>query len=220
MRLKLIRSRVRSKPSVGARNWNLVLYLGNRHDEAEKAEESLVCTHVVRVQCCVAMTLQIWRKSLLLLLAVSIQLVPSHRAAAFAGASPAMVASTSGPCSLVTQAEVDTALGKGATISAVHNPRTGNDECRLKPAHSGKIQEIIVVVLPSQGWDMVKKTYVDGKDIKAVSGLGDDAFVGRFIGYNVRKGQKYVKVFGPLTNDNAANDKATRYLAERAASRL
>lgn len=94
------------------------------------------------------------------------------------------------------------------------------DECRLKPAQAGKIQEIIVVVLSAQGWDMVKKAYVNGKDVKDVRGLGEDAFAGRFIGYNVRKGQKYVKVFGPLTNDAAANDKATHYLAEKAVSRL
>lgn len=105
-------------------------------------------------------------------------------------------------------------------MSATHNPRTGMDECRLKPAQPGKIQEIIVVVLSAQGWDTVKKTFVNGKDIKEVRGLGDDAFAGRFMGYNVRKGQKYVKVFGPMTNNDAANDKATHYLAERAVSRL
>jgi hypothetical protein len=124
------------------------------------------------------------------------------------------------PCSLLTQADVEAALGKGATMASTHNPRTGMDECRLKPAQAGKIQEIIVVVLSAQGWDTVKKGFVDGKDVKDVRGLGDDAFAGRFIGYNVRKGQRYVKVFGPLTNDAAANDKATRYLAGKAASRL
>ncbi len=105
-------------------------------------------------------------------------------------------------------------------MAATHNPRTGMDECRLKPVQAGKIQEIIVIVNSAQGWDMVKKTFVNGKDVKAVSGLGEDAFAGRFIGYNVKKGQKYVKVFGPLTNDAAANDRATRYLAERAVARL
>jgi hypothetical protein len=132
----------------------------------------------------------------------------------------ALGAPATGPCALLTQTEVETALGKGATMASTRNPRTGMDECRLKPAQSGKIQEIIVVVLPATGWEMVKKSYVNGKDVKEVRGLGDDAFAGRFMGYNVRKGQKYVKVFGPLTNDEAANDKATRYLAERAASRL
>jgi len=137
-----------------------------------------------------------------------------------ASATPAPAAAGNIPCSLLTQADVEAALGKGATMASTHNPRTGMDECRLKPAQTGKIQEIIVVVLSAQGWDMVKKSFVDGKDVKDVRGLGDDAFAGRFIGYNVRKGQRYVKVFGPLTNDAAANDKATRYLAEKAASRL
>jgi hypothetical protein len=131
-----------------------------------------------------------------------------------------MAAAGNVPCSLLTQADVEAALGKGASMTSTHNSRTGMDECRLKPAQAGKIQEIIVVVLSAQGWDMVKKGFVDGKDVKDVRGLGDDAFAGRFIGYNVRKGQRYVKVFGPLTNDAAANDKATHYLAGKAASRL
>jgi len=137
-----------------------------------------------------------------------------------APATPAASPSANTPCSLLTQADVEGALGKGATMASTHNPRTGMDECRLKPASAGKIQEIIVVVLSAQGWDMVKKSMVDGKEVKDVRGLGDDAFAGRFIGYNVRKGQRYVKVFGPLTNDAVANDKATHYLAEKAASRL
>jgi len=166
------------------------------------------------------MTLLIRNISLLLFTTASLLSLPGRAAITFAAALPVVVSSAGSPCSLLTQAEVETALGKGAIMSSVRNPRTDNDECRLKPAHAGKIQEIIVVILPAQGWDMVKKAYVDGKDIKAVPGLGDDAFAGRFIGYNVRKGQKYVKVFGPMTNDNAANEKATRYLAERAASRL
>lgn len=41
------------------------------------------------------------------------------------------------------------------------------------------------------------------------------------VGYNVRKGNRYVQVFGSLMNENdSANGKATRYLAEKAASRL
>lgn len=56
--------------------------------------------------------------------------------------------------------------------------------------------------------------------LKRVTGLGDDAFVGRAVGYNVRKGNKYVQVFGAVTNNDAANEKATRYLAERAVTRL
>ena len=141
---------------------------------------------------------------------------PSFSISSFAPAPPF----ADGPCSLLTQPEVETALGKGATMNSTNNPRTGMDECRLKPAQAGKVQEIVVVVLSAQGWDTVKKTFVDGKDIKEVRGIGEDGFVGRFIGYNVKKGQKYVKVFGPLTNDAAANDKATRFLAERAVSRL
>lgn len=90
------------------------------------------------------------------------------------------------------------------------------DECRLKPGQAPGISEVIVLVHPAVGWDMVKQQLME----KPAPGLGDDAFVGRAIGYNVRKGNNYVQVFGPVTNEDKANDKATRYIAERAASRL
>ncbi len=133
-----------------------------------------------------------------------------------AAPSSAGSAAAAGPCSLITQAEAETALGKGAVIAATHNPRTDMDECRLKPGHAPGIDEIIILVHPATGWDMVKKSLME----KPAPGLGDDAFSGRFIGYNVRKGNNYIQVFGPMTNETAANDKATRYLAERASSRL
>ncbi len=90
------------------------------------------------------------------------------------------------------------------------------DECRLKAGDVRGIDEVIILVHPAIGWDMVKKQLME----KDAPGLGDDALSGRLIGYNVRKGNNYVQVFGPLTNEAAANDKATRYLAERASSRL
>jgi hypothetical protein len=141
------------------------------------------------------------------------------------GSSTTSPAAASGglpePCSLITQAEVESALGKGATQSAVDNPRTGMKECRLKPATAGTIEIIVMVVHKAAMWDAIKKAMLPpSSDGKSVSGLGDDAFVGRAVGYNVRKGDKYVQVFGAVTNNDAANEKATRYLAERASSRL
>jgi len=125
------------------------------------------------------------------------------------------------PCSLITQAEVESALGKGATQSAVDNQRTGMKECRLKPAIAGAIEVIVMVVHKADMWDAIKKAMLPpSSDGKSVSGLGDDAFVGRAVGYNVRKANKYVQVFGAVTNNDADNEKATCYLAERASSRL
>lgn len=125
------------------------------------------------------------------------------------------------PCSLVTQEEVESALGKGATMTPIFNERIGMHECRLKPATTGTIEVIVMVVHSADQWDGVKKAMLPpSSDAKSVSDLGDDAFVGRAVGYNVRKGGKYVQVFGAVTNNDAANEKATRYLAERAASRL
>jgi len=125
------------------------------------------------------------------------------------------------PCSLVTQAEVENALGKGATMTSFNNQRIGMQECRLKPASPGAIEEVLIIVHKADMWDGIKKAMLPpSSDAKVVTGLGDDAFVGRAVGYNVRKGDKYVQVFGAVTNNDAANEKATRYLVERAVSRL
>lgn len=125
------------------------------------------------------------------------------------------------PCSLVTQAEVENALGKGATMTGFFNERIGMRECRLKPASQGAIDEILILVHKTDLWDGIKKaTLPPNSDSKVVPGLGDDAFEGRAIGYNVRKGDKYVQIFGAVTNKDVANEKATRYLVEKAVSRL
>jgi hypothetical protein len=145
------------------------------------------------------------------------------------GTTPSTNASTSAPvlsglpdpCSLVTQAEVENALGKGATMASFNNQRIGMQECRLKPASPGAIEEVLIIVHKADMWDGIKKAMLPpNSDAKVVPGLGDDAFVGRAVGYNVRKGDKYVQVFGAVTNNDATNEKATRYLAERALSRL
>jgi hypothetical protein len=48
-----------------------------------------------------------------------------------------------------------------------------------------------------------------GTDVRAVTGLGQDAYNGRLMGYNVQKGNRWVQVFGALSNENAAaNDKS------------
>jgi hypothetical protein len=125
------------------------------------------------------------------------------------------------PCSLITRAEVETALGKGAGMEAVYNQRIDMHECRLKPATAGAIEEIVMIVHKSDSWDATKRAMLPpSSDAKSVPGLDDDAFVGRAIGYNVRKGNKYVQVFGAVTNHDEVNEKATRYLVERASSRL
>ncbi len=126
---------------------------------------------------------------------------------------------SSDPCSLITKAEVEKALGAGAAMNSTRNPRTGMSECRLKPGSMKGITEIIMVVHPATGWETTKKAFM-GSGAKPVPGLGDDAFVARFLGYNVRRGNRYVQVFGDMRNEDKANDKATRYLAERAASRM
>jgi len=145
----------------------------------------------------------------------------SSSSAASSTSSPAGAFGLPEPCSLLTHAEVETALGKGATKTSVDNKRIGVQQCEIKPATKGTIDEIVMSVQRADLWDGMKKAMLPPNgDAKTVSGLGDDAYVGRAIGYNVRKGKKYIQIFGALTNQDAANEKATRYLAERASSRL
>ena len=106
-------------------------------------------------------------------------------------------------------------------MNSFNNQRIGMQECRLKPANRGVIEEVLIIVHKADMWDGIKKAMLPpSSDAKVVSGLGDDAFVGRAVGYNVRKGDKYVQVFGAVTNNDSANEKATRYLVERALSRM
>src|SRR5262249_18583821 len=62
---------------------------------------------------------------------------PAAPAAAVSGGLPE-------PFSLIPQAEVETALGKGASKPSVYNERLGAQQCRLKPAVAGTIDEIVM----------------------------------------------------------------------------
>lgn len=106
-------------------------------------------------------------------------------------------------------------------MSHTHNARTGKDECRMKGTMPG-LQEIVLVVnRADSSWNTTKKSLISvDKTVRQVSGLGDDAYTGRMVGYNVRKGNRAIQVFGDLTNNDTANEKATRLLAERAVARL
>ena len=149
---------------------------------------------------------------------------PTSGASGASSTAPAVSAGLGGlpdPCSLLTQAEVETALGAGASKTSVYNERLGKQQCRIKPAAAGTIDMIVMSVNRADMFDAMKKAMLGGgTDVKSVSGLGDDAYVGRAVGYNVRKGNKYIQIFGAVTNNDAANEKATRYLAERATARL
>jgi hypothetical protein len=83
------------------------------------------------------------------------------------------------------------------------------------------IEEIVISVDRADLWEGMKKAMLPPTgDARPVPGLGEDAYAGRLVGYNVRKGNKRLQVFGAVTNQETANEKATRYLAERAVSRL
>ena len=125
------------------------------------------------------------------------------------------------PCSLLTQAEVESALGKGATMTHYANPRTGMNECKLKPAVGSDLDELVIVVHETtpESWLMVKKGYMEDKRVKQVRHLGDDAInVGGYAGIWARKGDKYVQVFGSLKPER--DEKAELFLLEKALSRL
>src|SRR5260370_17917910 len=63
------------------------------------------------------------------------------------------------PCSLITQEEVETALGKGASMNSGTNPRTGIEECSLKPVNATDLDQLIIVVHETtpESWEKLKK---------------------------------------------------------------
>src|SRR5262249_32688388 len=124
------------------------------------------------------------------------------------------------PCALLTLSEVESVLGKGTTITPYANPRTGIDECKLKPA-AADLDELVIVVHETtpESWQMVKKGFMQDKKVKQLRGLGDDAInVGGYAGIFSRKGTKYVQIFGSLKPER--DEKAELYLLQQAASRL
>ena len=65
------------------------------------------------------------------------------------------------------------------------NPRTGMNECKLKPAVGSDLDELVIVVHETtpESWLMVKKGYMEDKRVKQVLHLGDDAInVGGYAG--------------------------------------
>lgn len=124
------------------------------------------------------------------------------------------------PCSLVTQDEVEIALGKGATMTPETNPRTGMEECTLRPDKAAELDRLTLVLhdATSDSWEKLKSSYAQDPDVKPIPGLGDDALnVGKY-GVWARKGNTYMQIFGAIKSQR--NEKAELYLAERAVSRL
>jgi hypothetical protein len=132
-----------------------------------------------------------------------------------------VIAPVSHPCALLTQTEVESVLGKGASITPYSNPRTGMDECKLKPPAGTELDQLVIVVHETtpESWTVVKKSFMQDKKVKQVRGLGDDAInVGGYAGIFARKGTKYVQIFGSLKPER--DEKAELYLLQQAVSRL
>ena len=123
------------------------------------------------------------------------------------------------PCSLITQDEVESALGKHATMTDAANPRTGIEECTLVPLHGGDMDHITIVLHDTtpQDWEALKKTYIQDKSTP-IPGLGDDAINAGQFGVWVRKGNIYMQVYGVIKYQR--DEKAELFLAEKAVSRL
>jgi hypothetical protein len=137
-----------------------------------------------------------------------------------ANTASAPVAELPKPCSLITQAEVEAALGKGASMTASANPRTGMDECNLKPANATDLDSLVLVVRGTspQDWEKLKKAYVEDNSAQKIPGLGDDAINVGLYGVWVRKGNTYMQIYGAINNQR--QEKAELFLAEKAVSRL
>jgi hypothetical protein len=123
------------------------------------------------------------------------------------------------PCSLITQAELESALGKNATMTDAPNPRTGIEECTLVPVHGGDMDHITIVLHDTtpQDWEKLKKTYAQDKSTP-IPGLGDDAINAGQLGVWARKGNIYMQIYGVIKYQR--DEKAELFLAEKALSRL
>ncbi|HZR29751.1 MAG TPA: hypothetical protein VFA71_13310 [Terriglobales bacterium] len=123
------------------------------------------------------------------------------------------------PCSLITQDELESALGKKATMRDAANPRTGIEECTLVPVHGGDMDHITIVLhdTTQQDWEALKKTYAQDKSTP-IPGLGDDAINAGQLGVWARKGNIYMQIYGVINYQR--DEKAELFLAEKALSRL
>jgi hypothetical protein len=123
------------------------------------------------------------------------------------------------PCSLITLAEVETALGAGATKTQVRNPRLEYNECHLQPGSAKDVTERIIIIrqIDDRLWQGMKEAFPDNK---REPGVGDDAFSRLGTGFNELKGRSWIQICCDFGDVTPAQQKANRYLAERAASRL
>src|SRR5215471_498180 len=69
------------------------------------------------------------------------------------------------PCSLITQAEAETAMGKGTIMTKARNPYTGREECHLKGTTPG-LDEIDISVHHPDMWDQTKATVLNDSRVR------------------------------------------------------
>jgi hypothetical protein len=127
----------------------------------------------------------------------------------------------SDPCSLITQAEVETVLGKGATMKSFVQERTGIHMCEIGPAQATDSNKLKLYGRKTSDWEGIKKAFMSGTKSKIVPGVGDDAFyVEGILGVLARKGDTYVEVSPLIAFHSTVDEKTLRSIAERAVSRL
>jgi len=159
-----------------------------------------------------------------LLTAVACTLIPLITGCSKSGPKPATNSASAPsvelpkPCSLITQEEAESALGRGATMTASTNPRTSVEECAVKPAKGTELDHLTIVLhdTTAESWETVKKSHA--QDVTPIPGLGDDAINVGMYGVWVRKGNVYLQIYGAI--DNQRNEKAELFLAAKAVSRM
>lgn len=118
-------------------------------------------------------------------------------------------------CSLLTQADLEAVMGKGATTNA-YKPDT---ECILNGAGAMNVLTVSVTTYGGD-WANVKQGFKKSDpSSKDVSGVGEDAFT--FMGGVVaKKGSRFVSVGGSLSDGPMKQEDGAKYLAEKVVDKL
>lgn len=118
-------------------------------------------------------------------------------------------------CSLLTQADIESVMGKGATTNA-YKPDT---ECILNGASPMNVLTVSVTTYGGE-WSNVKQGFKKmDPSSKDISGVGEDAFT--YLGGVVtKKGGRFVSVGGAITDAPMKQLDGARFLAEKVVAKL
>lgn len=118
-------------------------------------------------------------------------------------------------CSLISPADIEAVMGKGATTNA-YKPDT---ECILNGAEAMNVLTVSVTTYGGD-WANVKQGFKKADpSSKDITGVGEDAFT--FMGGVVaKKGSRFVSVGGSLSDGPMKQADGAKFLAEKVVGKL